>query len=959
MKGFAKFLKWIFIIIILLIAVLFTIPFIFEGKIKEIAKEEISNNVDAQVEFGDISLSILSTFPNLKLSINDLTIIGANEFKKDTLANISQISLKISLLSVLDDPLTIRSIIIDQPNILAKVLKNEKANWDIAKESGEETITDEQEEGSAFQMNLQEFKIIQANIIYDDQALGVFSQIKNMNFVLSGDLSADFSSLNTSTQIEELSVIMDKIPYLNKTKVEANIYIDADLKNSIYTFKENSIGLNELHLGFDGSVTMKNTDIELDMTYEAKETEFKNILSLIPAVYMSDFSSLKTSGLLSLDGFAKGVYNDQRLPAFDFSLLVKDAQIQYPDLPASVDNIQVNMQVSNQDGIDDHTIVNIKKFHIDLESNPFDMTMLVKTPISDPSIDATVKGVIDLDKLKRAMPLDDMSLQGIIKADMEMKGSLSSIENEKYEDFHAKGNMEISNLKYNSSSLADEFHIKNANLVLSPQFMELKSFNSSIGKSDIQMKGKIENMLSYYFKDELLKGNFVFTSELLDLNELMGGEEVETIEDDSTEESEMAIIEIPDNIDFKLNSSINKLIYDNIEIEKVKGVIHIVDASANMENVSLNMLQGQLKMDGQYSSKDILKPSIDFDMEMIDFDIQQTFQTFNTIKKLAPIAEKCQGKISMKFDIQSLLKQNMEPNLATVFSQGRLSSNSIRMENASVLEKLSGLLKTDKLKNITLANVDLNYKMENGVLKVEPFETKFGNSSVIISGSQNLDQSIAYKMNFTIPSAVLGSQANAVAQNLFSKLGQTGVNMKVPKNIRFGALVEGTLMNPEVKLDMKNQGGSMIDDLKEQAKQEIKKEVDKARGEAIMKAKQEAAKLIAEADKKSKQLVAEAQKTAEQLNATAAKNAELAKKEAYKQADNLVKEAGNDMIKKIVAEKAAKEIKSKADKSAEKAKGETAKRANGLVKEAKKKGDALKSTAKRKGDSIISKAEKK
>ena len=102
-------------------------------------------------------------------------------------------------------------------------------------------------------------------------------------------------------------MIFDKVKYFNKTAVNFDAEIEADLVKSKYTFKQNVAKLNELELQFDGFVEMPTDDISMDLTFNAPKTDFKNILSLIPAVYMTDFKQLKTSGKMGLSSFAKGI----------------------------------------------------------------------------------------------------------------------------------------------------------------------------------------------------------------------------------------------------------------------------------------------------------------------------------------------------------------------------------------------------------------------------------------------------------------------------------------------------------------------------------------------------------------------------------------------------------------------------------------------------------------------------
>src|SRR6202007_1224782 len=98
-----------------------------------------------------------------------------------------------------------------------------------------------------------------------------------------------------------------------------------DMPNMKFTFKENEINLNDLGLGIDGFVAMPGNDINMDMKFLCKQTEFKSLLSMVPGVYTKDFADVQTKGKLSLNGFAKGTYNDKTMPGFGAHLEIADA----------------------------------------------------------------------------------------------------------------------------------------------------------------------------------------------------------------------------------------------------------------------------------------------------------------------------------------------------------------------------------------------------------------------------------------------------------------------------------------------------------------------------------------------------------------------------------------------------------------------------------------------------------
>ena len=129
--------------------------------------------------------------------------------------------------------------------------------------------------------------------------------LKDMNYTMSGDFTQDVFVWNNLLEIAETSFGMSGVGYLTKVKTRFKADLDMDMPNKKYTFKENELNLNDLGLSFDGFVVIKD-EIDMDLKFVSKQTEFKSILSLIPVVYSKDFASVKTSGKLKLDGMAKG-----------------------------------------------------------------------------------------------------------------------------------------------------------------------------------------------------------------------------------------------------------------------------------------------------------------------------------------------------------------------------------------------------------------------------------------------------------------------------------------------------------------------------------------------------------------------------------------------------------------------------------------------------------------------------
>ena len=455
-----KFLKITAISLFILIVLAFLLPYLFKDKILLLAKAEINKNIEAKVEFKDISLSLFRHFPKLSIALNDISVTGLNEFEGDTLLSATMIDASVNLMSVIGGKdIKLHGIYLNAPRIHALVNKDGKANWEITKP---DTASSAADPSSSFQMELEKYSINDGYVYYNDESINMHAEISGLDHEGNGNFKDEIFTLSTSTKALSANFNYANIPYL----VNAETGIDADIeinnKNSRYSFKEAAIVLNELKLVTNGFIQLDNdSTYTMDIAFDAPSNDFKNILSLVPAVYKTEFDKLKTSGTAGLKGFVKGVYSPQQLPAYKVDMLIKDGFFQYPDLPQPVKNVQLTAQISNADGATDNTIIDVTKAHLEMGNEPFDFRLLFKNPETTRYIDAAVKGRINLADVTKFVKLDATTkLAGTIWADVFAKGNFSAIEQQQG-PFTAGGFLDIQNFFYSSREVPQP--IKNGN----------------------------------------------------------------------------------------------------------------------------------------------------------------------------------------------------------------------------------------------------------------------------------------------------------------------------------------------------------------------------------------------------------------------------------------------------------------------------------------------------------------
>ncbi|HAF27446.1 MAG TPA: hypothetical protein DCG75_00220 [Bacteroidales bacterium] len=942
MKKIIKwFLRTLLILLGLIIILMIVIPMFFKDDMLARVKKEINNNVNAKVEFADFKLSLFKSFPNLNLGLHEVMVTGIDQFEGDTLVYFKSFNVQVNLMSAIKKNLIVKGIVLDEPFINGIVLEDSSANWDITIPS--EEITDTiglEEEVSAddtasttldYRVDLQKFQIKNATINYQDETSKMNASIENLNFLVKGDLGMDYSDININTSIDAINVEMGGINYLKNTSFGFDAIIGADMENMIFTFKDNLFSLNEIELGFEGSVEMPDEDIKLDITFGTSKTSFKSLLSMVPAIYMEGFEELKASGNLSLSGDIKGTYNETQMPLANIRLVVEDAMIQYPDLPKSVENINIDVSVFYDGVVNDNAKVDLNIFHVELADNPFDIAMHIRTPFSDPYIEGTVDGHIVLSSLSDVLPLEDMSLTGEITANIKMAGNMSTIESEKYEDFKAEGQLKLNDFVFESADLPAKVKIIETTFNFTPQYLELKSFNSEIGESDFKLNGKIENYITYALSDGILKGDFNLMSSNINVNEFMTEStdettaEVETVDTSSA----MSIIEIPGNIDFKLVSSLNHIVFDKMDITNLTGTFLVKDKKVMMNNLKMNLLDGYFGLNGEYNTQDMNKPSATMGMDIRDIEIESALKSFSMLETLAPILKHCKGKVSIKFDYTSLLDSTMSPVLTSIDGYGKIQSKKIQVVDSKTLDQLAGLLKLGDKFNNEFKDINISFKIKDGRITVEPFDINVDDIKMNVGGSHGVDQTMDYDLMLTVPTEYFGSAANDLLDGLLGKASAKGVNVEKPKNVNIEAKITGTTDDPKVSLGK----GTSADESKKTTKKEI---IDT--GKELVKEK-----AGEELEAQAKKIIEDAEKEAAKIKMDARVAADKVLADGNKQADDLVKEASKKgALAKIAAEKSADVLKKEAKKKADDIIKAADNEADDIVAKAKVKADNLK-----------------
>jgi len=810
-----KVFKVIGIILLIFIAILIAIPFALESKIDAIVQNYVDENINAKVEFDDVSLSLLSSFPNAKVTIDNLTITNNEPFKNETFTTAKSIGLKMAIKELFknqsDEPIVITNVAIDEALITLKENTIGVSNWDIF--NSEASSDNSSTENSGFKINIDDYNIANSALTYIDESTNTTVYITRLNHSGNAQFTDVVSELDTKSEAN-ISLSIDSTSYLENNHVTLDALIDLNLKNNTYTFKENKGFINQLPLEFDGFFQLKEEGQLIDISFNNPESSFKDFLAVMPERYAKNLDNVETSGDFKVEGIIKGLLSDKTIPTIDIKMVSNNASFKYPNLPKRVEDININVTIKNDTGNSEDTYIDLSTLNFKIDQDVFKTSAILKNLGDNTQVDANLDGILNLANISKAYPIDlDKQLSGIVKGTINTSFDMNAIETNSYNRIKNNGSVNITDFIFSSEDIVNPIHISKADLTFKPGTISLNNFAAKTGDSDINATGTIKNLIGFLMQKNKLQGDFKVKSNVFAVNDFMVAQDDTAAENKTTSSSES--LKIPEFLDCNITADVNTVIYDNLNLKDVSGSLGIKNQQANLKGLTSKLFEGILAITGNVSTQEVT-PTFNINLGVDNFDISKSFNGLELFQSLAPIATALQGKLNSTINLKGNLNKSFTPDMATISgnSFAQLFVSSINLEKLQVLERLEENLSFIDFDKLNLDDLKTNLSFENGLVNVKPFNVTYNDIDIQVAGSHGFDKSLNYKAVLNVPAKYLGGEIN----QLIGRINDSEVN-KI--TIPVTANISGSYTSPQVSTDLTSGVSNLTKQLIEIEKQKL------------------------------------------------------------------------------------------------------------------------------------------
>jgi AsmA protein len=478
--------------LILLIMAIF--PLFFKDKVTTKAKEYINSQVTSELRFNEIKLTFFRHFPNLTVSLDEVFVKGAEGFVPDTLLYAKDMSFGVNLFSVFKEKIEVSGIFLKEARI--NILRDTQghANFDIFL-SATDSIKSE-EEPSDLSLDINNIKFSNSNFFYRDTDLNFSCLAENFDYSGKGNLKDAIVDLSSELNIQTFELTYEDVTYLSKKRVSASLQTKINTESTALTFERNHLMINELPVDFIGKLEFLSGGYDMNFILESVDTDFKDMLTLIPDELGTWLENTNVKGKGELRGSLQGLYlpEQNQMPNILMNLFIYNGFISHTGSSTPLEKLYLDLDLTVPELNVGKTIIALDSVSMAL-GDGFVHGHLNIEGLDPASVDSDLAISIDMELLDKALGITPFDLKGLMEMKLQAKGNY--ITRPVPNQFRGDESEVISIPKFNFSSSLKEGYLRWTSL---PEAVQDIFWNLSIYSPDSILQNIGIDLQDFRFK---------------------------------------------------------------------------------------------------------------------------------------------------------------------------------------------------------------------------------------------------------------------------------------------------------------------------------------------------------------------------------------------------------------------------------------------------------------------------
>ena len=739
MKKLFKIVSIFTLIILFLFAGLLTYVFVNQDAIKQYALKQLNAQLKSEISASQIDITILSIFPNVGLDFKDFRLSEPYHSEKN-LIRASHLYLGFNIQNILSKNYKINMLSIDSGFCHLAIDKKGKSNFEILLD------TKDTSKSEPFWLEMEQVKLNNVFFIFNNEQSKMHYRLNIENTTLSGKFIDKVFDLTCSANAFVHDITANKLAIVKDKKLSIETILNINNQKKIYTIKKCDLAVEDLKLTLSGDISKSKNANEFNLKFKAKEISIASLLSIMPITLPEKVKQCKSKGDVYFSGSVTGEVTDKISPSIQVDFGINNGSLQ-ADKNIELKSISLKGWFNNGYA---HNMVSSELVLDDIKANLGNGSLsgLFKlNNFENKNFTSNLQSQFEIDDFLKIFPIAVIqSASGDMKVDLQLSGSLSNTNSVLHNPSNS-GSLSLNFPRLKLKQADKEIHNLKAELSLQQGDLLIKSCIAEIEQSDVKISGSIDNALAYMIDDkEQLNANINYASDFVDVQHLY-------IPQNQAEDKNGSIdkgFSLPDRINLSLNANIKKLVYFDFTANNVISNMKMEGKKINFEQLSFGAMGGSIKLNGTVNNASNGDFFMSTSSNLSNIDIAEMFRQMNNFDQANILDKNLKGKLSGNVDFAGVWKSDLSCLMDKIYLYSDVKINNGELINYKPLEALSKYISLDDLRNIKFASLSNVIEIKNKNILVSQMEIKNNALNVSLSGKQNFDNVLDYKLKLSL-----------------------------------------------------------------------------------------------------------------------------------------------------------------------------------------------------------------
>lgn len=778
MKFWLRLFKRIILSLIVLMASISLVLFIFEDRIISKVVASVNTYLKVPVKVQQIEVHFWRTFPRISVAFSGIQVADPLQ-KKDTLLSADQISLRFNPFDLLKNEYEIEQLAAFNGQLHLKYNRNGQLNCDILKAHPEQKT-------SAFNLTLKDIFITQFDLSYHDARTSQLLHAKVEQSTLSGNFSAEKTTLYAAGAWQLQQIKKGKVVLLRNQPLAFNFSLLVDQKNNTIKLPQAKIELAYLPFLLDADIGPKTSSFDL-------QTADVSLLQLVKTASPSNLKQLRRIKAQGKVAFQLHYQTSvgQPNPQIKAYFGIQNGSLTEPQFGNAISALRCTGTYKNLPTDE----LQIAQFSFKSKVAEF-TGQLQLTDFSAPQLTFQTKGSLPLALALALYPQEAFAVSNG-HAELELNGALSQNKGSQWQVKSMKGRARIATSQLQLSALQKPFKAIKCALQFNDAALQVQNCSAQIGTSSFEVQASFPDLFNSTLASGTreIKGNLKAAKLVLaDFQTTTSGAKADWI--------------LPQQCKLKLPFQVQALRKEHIEIQSVSGVLELAQQIVQVKDLEFNHAGGS--WNSKLRIEEVLpeKFAISTTGKVRHLDIRDWFSQWQNFGQDILFAEQIKGKGALEFEAKAqygftsgLDENSLKARMHCRIENGRLIQAPILLELASsltfgkgraILGAKNQAALCHKLQDVAFETLENTFLLENRVVQFAKMHIASSALDIDLVGKHSFEQQIDYAVGLRLRDLLVQE-----TQTEFGEILDDGTG------IRLFVRVSGHLDNPAINWDKK------------------------------------------------------------------------------------------------------------------------------------------------------------